>query len=533
MNTAQRSVNKLAGLPPAALTAVNAAERAMHAQNIEEAERQLTSALALAPNHPELLHMLGFVYGKRGRYAEAIHLLQQAMVQRPQDPLILVSLGNVLVNAVMPEDAAQAFRRACELDPTLTMAWFNLAIIYKSRGRYGEAIHALKRVIALDPAHENARTILGDVLKDDGRIEEARDTYRDIVTRRPSTGLAWWGLANIKTVPMSQDDVGQIRHALSLGKMTVYSRIAMYFALAKGLEDQRSYPEAFVALQEANALARKVKMGWNAKAFSAKTDSMLSVFPAPAPQADADFGSEAIFIVSMPRSGSTLTEQILASHPQVEGGDELKDLWMVLNEETQRRQCSLSEWATRLDAADWRRLGQNYLERTAHWRAKRPRFTNKLPGNWLFIGAIHAMLPGARVVCCRRDPLETCFACYRQMMDGSEYTHDFGDLGNCWLDFDRSVRHWGTAYPHRVREQVYENLIADPEGQTRALLDFCGLEFDERCMRFYETERRVRTPSGAQVREPLKRDTARTAKYGALLDPLRLALHLPPFAASS
>jgi hypothetical protein len=156
-----------------------------------------------------------------------------------------------------------------------------------------------------------------------------------------------------------------------------------------------------------------------------------------------------------------------------------------------------------------------------------------MPGNWLYIGAILAMFPGARVIACRRDPLETCFACYRQMLEGNEYTHDFDDLAAYWRDFDRAVRHWRHFDPQRVRVQEYEALVADPEGQTRALLDFCGLPFEEACLRFYESARRARTPSAAQVREPIRRDTARTAKYGALLDPLRAALRLPAFDAGA
>jgi hypothetical protein len=201
----------------------------------------------------------------------------------------------------------------------------------------------------------------------------------------------------------------------------------------------------------------------------------------------------------------------------------LNDLGHVLAEETQRREKPFTDGA----AGDAGRLalpGSRYLERTAAGARPALRFTNKMPGNWLYIGAILAMLPGARVIACQRDPLETCFACYRQMLDGNEYTHDFDDLAGYWHDFDRSVRHWHAIDPQRVRLQVYEELVADPEQQTRALLDFCNLPFDPACLRFYETERRTRTPSASQVRQPIRRDTARTARYGATLDPLRSAL---------
>jgi len=155
---------------------------------------------------------------------------------------------------------------------------------------------------------------------------------------------------------------------------------------------------------------------------------------------------------------------------------------------------------------------------------KPPYAANYFTGVPAPMGAILAMLPGARIIACQRDPLETCFACYRQMLDGNEYTHDFDDLAGYWHDFDRAVRHWHAVDPQRVRLQVYEELVADSEQQTRALLDFCNLPFDPACLRFYETERRARTPSASQVRQPIRRDTARTARYGATLDPLRAAL---------
>jgi hypothetical protein len=157
--------------------------------------------------------------------------------------------------------------------------------------------------------------------------------------------------------------------------------------------------------------------------------------------------------------------------------------------------------------------------------------TDKMPANWMYIGTILAMLPDARVVICRRDPLETCLACYRYMFARHPYTHTFADLAAHWRDFDRAVRHWQALYPDRVRVQVYENLVAEPEAQIRELLEFCGLPFEDACLNFHATERRVTTPSAAQVREPLRRDTARAGKYGALLDPLRDALGMPRFQA--
>jgi hypothetical protein len=173
---------------------------------------------------------------------------------------------------------------------------------------------------------------------------------------------------------------------------------------------------------------------------------------------------------------------------------------------------------------DWQRLGQRYLERTSHWSRQRPMFTDKLPNNWYYIGAIRAMLPGARIVGCRRDPLETCFSCYRQLLHNNEYQRTFADLAAFWHEFDTSLRLALAQHPTHVHESVYEDLVADPERHIRRLLDFCGLPFDPACLEFHRTRREVRSPSAMQVREPLRRDTARAPRYGALLNPLREAL---------
>ncbi|HSE13623.1 MAG TPA: sulfotransferase [Rudaea sp.] len=518
-----RMQTALAGLPPVAAKAVVAAEAALRFRRLDEAERQLTAAAALAPSHPEVLHLQANLLALRGRYVEAVTALQQAMVQRPRDPLILNSLGLVLRRTGRLDDATQAFRHALALDPKLVGAWFNLALVHAALSEFEQGIAALRNVLRLAPDHHNARTLLADLLKEEGSAEDAQALYREVLARHPLSGMAWLGLSNVKTKPLQPDDVRKIEAALADPRTGAHDRSAMRFALAKALEDQQRFPEAFAALQAANASVRERRAPWSREAMSAQVDAALSAFAA-SPAADSDFGQEAIFVVSMPRSGSTLTEQILASHPQVEGASELNDLWLVLAEETQRREKMFTEWAALATPEDWRRLGSRYLERTERWRRTRPRFTNKMPGNWLYIGAILQMLPGARIVVCLRDPLETCFACYRQMLEGNEYTHDFGDLVAYWRDFDRAVRHWHALDPRRVRLQVYEELVADPEQQTRALLEFCNLPFDPACLRFYETERRTRTPSATQVRQPIRRDTARTAKYGAALEPLRQAL---------
>jgi hypothetical protein len=362
------------------------------------------------------------------------------------------------------------------------------------------------------------------MLRVSGEAAAAAAEYRRILATRPFAGAAWWGLADLKTMKFAPEDLDRLRAALADARASDDDRIALGFALAKALDDHGRYAESLAALADANAIARRRRQ-WNAAAFSAGIAAIREAFtPPPSPAANAALGAGVVFIVSLPRSGSTLIEQILASHPSIEGAGELPDLPLVLTEESKRRGRAFPDWVRAMQPDDWHRLGRRYLERTAHWSRQRPMFTDKLPNNWYYIGAIRAMLPGARIVGGRRDPLETCFSCYRQLLHNNEYQRTFADLAMFWREFDTSLRLALAQHPGHVHESVYEDLVADPERHIRRLLDFCGLPFDSACLEFHRTRRDVRSPSAMQVREPLRRDTARAPRYGALLDPLRDAL---------
>ena len=298
------------------------------------------------------------------------------------------------------------------------------------------------------------------------------------------------------------------------------------FTLAQALEDQGAYAMAFDVLARANALKRG-SVYWSRQEESARVDAIADAFTRPLPvPLDATLGKEVIFVVCLPRSGSTLTEQILASHPQVDGADEIQALPQILIEESGRRGQAFAQWVPSASAEDWQRLGHEYLERTRRWRQDRPRFTDKNVDNWAFVGAALAMLPGARVVNSRRDPLETCFALYRQLFgNGSiHYSYDLDDIAGYYAGYARLSRLWQQRYPDRYFDHEYEALQSDPEAQIRRLLGFCGLPFDPACLAFHQSSRSVLTISAAQVRQPLRHDTARSTRYGDKLDPLRVRL---------
>ncbi|MEO8459979.1 MAG: sulfotransferase [Dokdonella sp.] len=514
-------------LPEAARAEAQEAVAALSRQQAALAEKHLRTSLHIAPEHPGLLRLLGVALGMQGQHAEAIVSLHRARDGAPDDATIHLSLGNALSAIGDKESAAKSFRRAGELAPDAAPVWFNLAQVLIDSAHSEDAVPVLRRTLMLSPGNLRARFMLADALRVTGALGEAEAEYRGILATHPHSGEAWLGLSGLKNIRFGQAEVEIMQRAAQDPALDEDDQISIRFALARGLEDAQRYAESFVLLSEANARVRKW-YPWNASAFSARVSEFIAAFPTSASTSAQtnDLGSEVIFVASMPRSGSSLTEQILASHSQICGAGELGDLPAILHDESHRRGEPFPAWTGKATAADWERLGRTYLERTGRWRAQHTRFTDKLPDNWRFVGAIAAMLPAARIVVCQRDPLETCFSCFRQMFNrgGQAFTYAIDDVAEYWHDFDRATRHWQERYPGQVRIQNYELLVADTEAQVRELLEFCGLDFEDACLRFYETERSVRTASAAQVREPLRRDTARADSYGELLDPLRNAL---------
>jgi len=500
-------------------------EQALKSNAFEAAVARARAILAIDPENITAARLLSAALRGIGKDVEAREILTALVARVPDDPYVQNSLGAQRRAFGDLEGARAAFARACMLAPELPPFWFNYAIVLFMLDEIDASLRAIDQVIALVPGMAPARMIRADMLREQGRTRQVTAEYRAVIERQPDLPWPWFGLSNLKNVPMSERDIEAIHSALRAHPVQGDERTALQFALAKALDDNARYAEAFSVLDEANREVRR-RIEWNAAASSAQLDAVLAAFP-PAPlNAGVAQGREVIFIVSLPRSGSTLVEQILASHPQVEGAGEHAYANSIIADEERRRGAGLVDWAAQATPAEWRRLGERYLEMTAANRARKPRFTDKALGNWRIAGVLLAMLPEARVVICRRDPVETCFSCYRQwfVQDPHHYAYDLHELGTYWRDFDRACRFWKARHPDRVHDLVHEDLVADQETQTRALLEFCDLEFDPACLRFHTTERNIKTISAAQVREPLRRDTAHAAHYGALLDPLREAL---------
>jgi len=514
-------------MPPPALSSaaqhwLSEAGKALSQGRADLAEPLLKRVLAEAPGFANAQFLYGIACQIRGDSKTAAEYMRKAAQQRPDDPNILTNLGGALYDSGAIEEAFVHLRRATKLAPAQASNWYNLGKALKLHWQLDQAADALQRALDLDQGHVSARTTLADIFTIRGDIPAAIAQYRKVLALRPDHALAWHSLANLKTVPLTPADARQIQYILRTRQLAPDDRVSLGFSLYKALEDQRQYSDAFEAVREANALKRRL-IQWDAAEAHAYIKAIIETFrrPLPAPL-DPNLGSEAIFIASLPRSGSTLVEHILASHPLVEGANEIPDLPQILDEESKRRGKNFPHWVTDATTEDWARLGKNYLLRTARWRTKCPYFTDKGLQNWEWIGVIRAMLPAAKIIHCHRDPVETCFACYRQLFsEGVHFSYDLKDLAGYYNDYKKLSDYWQAHYPSKMFDLAYEKLVQEPEVQIRHLLDFCQLPFDAACLSPHQTQRDVHsTASAAQVRQPIRGDTARSPHYRDFLAPL-------------
>ncbi|HVT32146.1 MAG TPA: sulfotransferase [Rhodanobacteraceae bacterium] len=517
---------RLQGLAANARSNAAQAQRFLQRGEAARAIALLDAALAEAPEHPELLRLRGLSEHFGQRSANAVALLRKAAAAWPDDALTVANLGAALAQHGDIDEAIAALGRATALDPMLLDAWFNLGRALALRRDGAGAQAAFDAVLEIEPRHRAARILRAETLKMLGRIGESESELRDVLREDPSSVPAWTALSNLKS-PGAAADVEALGNLHRTATLAPTERIDIAFAYAAALETAERSAEAFAMFREANAICRRT-IAWDARAVGALVDTILAAFPAAEPEPSrgaAAAGHEVVFLVGMPRSGSTLAEQILAAHPDVAAGGETGWVAEILQAESVRRGIRFPLWAAQAACEDWTRLGAEYLARANAQRRTRRVFTDKTLTNWQTLGALRRMLPASRIVHCRRDALETAWSCYKHHFAGDQlYSYDFDELAAFFGDSLRAMREWNERHPDWIRAHVHEDLIAAPEAATRALLSACGLAFDPACLCFERVEREVHTASAAQVREPLRAGRSAAARYGALLDPLRAAL---------
>ncbi|HEX8058639.1 MAG TPA: sulfotransferase [Novosphingobium sp.] len=476
------------------------------------AEPILRGRLKENPFDVAAIRMLAELAGRIGRNGDAEGLLRRALELAPAFVAARANLATVLHRQNKTAEALAELDRLTEEEPD-NPGHANLRAAVLGRvGEFGAAITLYEEVLAQAPNQPKIWMSYGHALKTVGRTEDAIAAYRRATALRPAFGEAWWSIANLKTVKLDEADVAAMQGGLAgLGadpSATQDDRFHLDFALGKAMEDLGRPEAAFDHYAEGNALRRAV-LPYEAGDTTEAVDAAIARFDAPFFAARAGAGCPApdpIFILGLPRAGSTLIEQILSSHSQVEGTMELPDIPALVGE--LGREGGYPHRLDGFEVSHWLALGERYLERTRGQRREgKPYFIDKLPNNWLYVGLIHLILPNAKIIDARRHPLDCGYSNFRQhFARGQAFAYDLKDIGRYYADYVRLMAHFDTVLPGRVHRVIHEHLLADPEAETRALLAALGLPFEEACLRFHENARAVRTASSEQVRRPINRD---------------------------
>jgi tetratricopeptide (TPR) repeat protein len=506
-----------------------------------EADTAFERSFDLSPERR--LMALAAEHQKEGRYDEAEHLYRRILRHNPRNVDALRLLALIAARAEHADEAEGLLEKAISFAPDYIAAILDLGRLRKEQDRYGAALDCFDQAIALDPGNAQAHYLrgatlapaafteeaieayrqclrlrpdhiaallgLGHVLKAVGRYDESVASYTACIRHSPESGETYWSLANLKTYRFDDATVAEMERHVAGGGLSASSEIHFLFALGKAHEDRGDYDRAWYYYRTGNTKQRAL-VSYDPVQTEAMNDRLVRVFSAEFLRSRAGSGladPAPIFIMGLPRSGSTLLEQVLASHSLVEGTSELPYLGRVATWLNRNRADGINypEAVRELAPANFAPLGRDYLDYARmHRRSGAPRFIDKMPNNFASIGFLSLILPEAKIIDARRHPLDACLSCYRQLFaKGQAFTYDLTEIGEYWLQYQRMMDHWHEVLPGRVLTVQYEEVVADFEAQARRLLEFCGLPWEDACLRFYESDRPVRTPSSEQVRQPI------------------------------
>jgi tetratricopeptide (TPR) repeat protein len=521
-------VATLKSLPPEVVTATSL----FFDGDIAPAEQIVRAYLLTHGDHPEAMRLLAKIATAREVLDDAETLFEAMLALTPDHRMARCEYGHVLVRRHKYAQGLEQARRLLALDPA-NLEYRSLeASATVGLGDHEAAITLYRDMLADAPGLPDTHLWLGHALKTVGRLPEAIEAYRAAAAARPDFGDAYWSLANLKTYRFSEEELVRMRAQEAAETTSQTDRHHLCFALGKALEDRGETAESWTYYERGNALQR-AESRYRPEIIETNTAKQIEVCTRDFFQRRAGWGDprpDPIFILGLPRSGSTLLEQILASHSQVEGTQELSEIQRIVID-LQGRDPDLDnppypDALTDLTQDDVRRLGERYLSDTRVYRTGKPFFIDKMPNNFRHIGLIHLILPNAKIIDARREPMACCFSNLKQLFaQGQEFTYSIEDIARYYRTYLELMRHWDEVLPGRVLRVHHEDVVADLDGSVRRMLDHCGLEFEPACVEFHKTQRSVRTPSSEQVRRPIFREGLdQWTKYEPWLAPLRNAL---------
>lgn len=506
------------------------AAQAMRERQVETAERLVRSYLKTDPDDPQALRMLAEIAAVCGHGGDAERLLHKALDQAPGFVPLYVNLATLLHDLGCTDEAIALMDQVLASEPENGMVLSFRAEILISARRLDEALETYEKLLACASDIAIGWMNYGHVLNAVGRIDEAIAAFRKSLELNPASGFAWWGLANLRTIKFDGQDVAAMEKALADSGDDL-DRVQLHFALGRAFDDQDRFEEAFNHYTVGNEI-RRTLVSYDPGLVEETVRKARALFTREFLCRHADQGyaaTDPIFIVGLPRSGSTLVEQILASHPSVEGVGEVFDIERIAIG-IAGREAGEPLWLDavgQMDIGTLRALGETYIDSTRIYRKTDcPFFTDKMPFNWRYSGLLHLILPNAKIVDVRRHPLGCCFSNFALYFNrATHFASNLEDLGRYYRAYVRMMDHFDRVLPSRIHRVLYEDLIENPEGEVRRLLDHLGLPFHEDCLRHYKNPRPVQTPSAQQVRRPIYREALdRWQNYNPWLGPLETAL---------
>ncbi len=503
---------------------------------LKKAEPILRDYLKDDPMDVNAMKLLADIGIKFRAYKDAGYLLTRALDLSPDYDQARLSYANLLYKRQLPFEALEQINILLKKEPSniqyLTLKAVNLALA----NQHDDAL-SIFEIIIKDKKVKNNQLHLsyGHTLRAVGRIDEAIQSYKNSISTKTGYGEAYWSLANLKTFDFNQDDINEIKNLLNNKDCKIDDYYHLLFALGKAEEDRQNFEGSMAAYSKGNHVKSK-QVPWNSKGFSDECDELIKFFDESLIKKYKEVGdknSDPIFVVGLPRSGSTLIEQILSSHSLVEGTTELQNIIALSRKIANKKNAnSKSEYPSailNMKTSEFKKMGAAYIKNTLDQRVTdKPYFIDKMPNNFVHIGLIHLILPNAKIIDARRNPMDCCFSCYKQLFgSGQGFTYSQNRIGNYYLDYLKIMNHWDKVLPKKVHRVMYEDMVKNTEFEIKKLLEYCELDFEESCLNFYKTKRTVRTPSSEQVRQPIyKKGIGQWEYFDKWLDPLKESLRM-------
>lgn len=473
-----------------------------------QAEEIYRTILRRNPNHVEAMRQLAAIAVKHKKYGDAEMLLQRAVSKSTDFALGWLALSHVQLDMGKYPEALNSAERLLELTPDKADSHVVLGNTQAQTSQPEQAVISFQKALELAPKHKGAFSGLAHQLKTIGRQQESIAVHRQCIEVHPDNTDAYWNLANMKTFRFEDSEVAAMEALLQDDKLEDLSVVQLCNALGLEYESRKEYQRAFQYFQRCNETHRPLE-NYDPVGHEVMIEKIMEVFNPDFIDQNQGRGNpdiSPIFVVGLPRSGSTLIEQILASHSQVEGTHELPDLAHMVQDFKKNHSTNMHfpENLREPGQKSWVDMGSEFIQRTQKYRSGTPRFIDKNPNNFIYTGLLHLMLPNAKIINARRHPLDSCFGSYKQLFaSGQPFTYDISEIGEYYLQYWQIMDHWHEVLPGKVLDVDYEQVVADLDTQVRRILDYCGLPFEESCLSFHETDRAVKTASSEQVRRPI------------------------------